>query len=95
MMGPTGSAVLPKLMNQFPPTQTADASFLPKVKADLATMLVKDKYRILNRYWEANPTPICEAAVDKLAEFILDPSKLDSVLADVEKLAADYWSAHK
>ncbi len=95
MMGPVGSAVLPKALNQFPPTQTADTSFLPKVKADLAAMLVKDKYQILNRYWEATPTPICETAVDKFAEFILDPSKLDQVLKDLDKVATDYWSTHK
>jgi multiple sugar transport system substrate-binding protein/raffinose/stachyose/melibiose transport system substrate-binding protein len=95
MMTPAGSAVLPKALNQFPPTLTADTSFLPKVKVDLAAMLVKDKYRILNRYWEATPTPICESAVDKFAEFILDTSKLDSVLADLDKLATDYWSTHK
>jgi multiple sugar transport system substrate-binding protein/raffinose/stachyose/melibiose transport system substrate-binding protein len=95
MMTPKGSAVLPKLLNQFPPTVTADTTFLPKVKADLATMLVKDKYQILNRYWEATPTAICETAVDKFAEFILDPSKLDQVLADLDKVASDYWSSSK
>jgi len=95
MMGPVGSAVLPKALNQFPPTQTADTSFLPKVKVDLAAMLVKDKYRILNRYWEATPTPICETAVDLFAKFILDTSQLDSVLADLDKLASDYWAKNK
>ena len=32
-----------------------------------------ENYRVLNRYWEATPTPICEKAVDKFAEFILKP----------------------
>ncbi|MDA8409081.1 MAG: extracellular solute-binding protein, partial [Treponema sp.] len=95
MMTPAGSAVLPKALNQFPPTQTADTSFLPKVKVELAAMLVKDKYQILNRYWEATPTAICEPAVDKFAEFILDPSKVDQVLSDLDKLASDYWASHK
>jgi ABC-type glycerol-3-phosphate transport system substrate-binding protein len=95
MMTPEGSAVLPKALNQFPPTTTADTKFLPKVKADLASMLVKEKYQILNRYWEATPTAICETAVDKFAEFILDTSKLDQVLKDLDKVAGDYWAAHK
>jgi multiple sugar transport system substrate-binding protein/raffinose/stachyose/melibiose transport system substrate-binding protein len=95
MMTPVGSAVLPKALNQFPPTITADTKFLPKVKADLAAMLVKDKYLILNRYWEATPTAICETAVDKFAEFILDTSKLDQVLVDLDKVASDYWAQHK
>jgi hypothetical protein len=58
-------------------------------------MLVKDKYLILNRYWEATPTAICETAVDKFAEFILDTSKLDQVLVDLDKVASDYWAQHK
>jgi ABC-type glycerol-3-phosphate transport system substrate-binding protein len=95
MMTPAGSAVLPKALNQFPPTQTADTKFLPKVKSELAAMLVKDKYQILNRYWEATPTAICETAVDKFAEFILDTSKLDQVLADLDKVATDYWAQNK
>jgi ABC-type glycerol-3-phosphate transport system substrate-binding protein len=95
MMTPEGNIVFPKLTNQFPSGLKSDTSFLPKVKADLGAMLVKDKYQILNRYWEATPTAICETAVDKFAEFILDPSKLDQVLADLDKVASDYWSTAK
>ena len=95
MMSPSGNIVFPKMTNQFPSGLKTDTSFLPKVKADLAAMLVRDKYQILNRYWEATPTAICETAVDKFAEFILDPSKLDQVLSDLDKVADDYWSKHK
>jgi ABC-type glycerol-3-phosphate transport system substrate-binding protein len=94
-MTPAGNAVFPQKTNQFPSGLKADTSFLPKVKADLAAMLVKEKYQILNRYWEATPTAICETAVDKFAEFILDTSKLDQVLADLDKVANDYWAKNK
>jgi ABC-type glycerol-3-phosphate transport system substrate-binding protein len=94
-MTPAGNAVFPKQTAQFPSGRNTDTSFLPKVKADLAVMLVKDKYQILNRYWEATPTPICETAVDKFAEFMLDPSKLDKILVDLDKVATDYWSTNK
>ena len=52
-------------------------------------------YRVLNRYWEATPTPICEKAVDKFAEFILKPGSVDTVLTDLDKIADDYWASAK
>jgi len=94
-MTPDGNLVMAKLLNQFPPNLKASTSFLPKVKSDIAVMLQEGKYRILNRYWEATPTPICEVAVDKFAEFILNPGSLDKVLADLEKTASDYWAKAK
>lgn len=94
-MTPEGNVVMAKQLNQFPPNMKADTSFLPKVKTDIAVMLNAGKYRILNRYWEATPTPICEAAVDKFAEFVLNPKSVDKVLADLDKIASDYWATNK
>ncbi|MEW5816850.1 MAG: extracellular solute-binding protein, partial [Spirochaetota bacterium] len=91
-MTPEGNLVMAKQLNQFPPNMKADTGFLPKVKTDIAVMLKAGNYRILNRYWEATPTPICEQAVDKFAEFILNPKSVDKVLADLDKIASDYWS---
>jgi len=94
-MTPEGNLVFAKLVNQFPPNSKADISFMPTSKANLASMLTKENYRILNRYWEATPTPICEAAVDKFAEFILNPNEIDKVLNDLDKIANDYWAKNK
>ncbi len=94
-MTPEGNLVYSKLVNQYPPNTKADISFMPASKANLASTLTKDKYRILNRYWEATPTPICEAAVDKFAEFILNPGSVDKVLADLDKIADEYWAKNK
>jgi hypothetical protein len=58
-------------------------------------MLDTEKYRILNRFWEATPTPICDVAVDKFAEFILNPASVDRVLSDLDKIADEYWSKNK
>ena len=70
----------------------SDASYLPPVKIDLMNTILNENYTIVNRYWEATPTPICEVAVDKFAEFVLDPNSLDRVLADLDKIADEYWS---
>ena len=94
-MGPEGNAAFAKLVNQFPPNSKADASFLPASKVALKQKIVSENYRVLNRYWEATPTPICEKAVDKFAEFILKPNNVDTVLADLQKIAADYWAKNK
>ena len=94
-MGPEGNAAFAKLVNQFPPNSKADASFLPASKVALKQKIVSENYRVLNRYWEATPTPICEKAVDKFAEFILKPGSVNTVLADLDKIAADYWAKNK
>ena len=46
----------------------------------------------MNRYWEATPTPICEIAVLKLGEFILDTDKLENTLKDIDHFAEQYWA---
>jgi len=33
--------------------------------------------------------------VDKFAEFILKPNTVDTVLADLDKIADEYWSKNK
>jgi ABC-type glycerol-3-phosphate transport system substrate-binding protein len=94
-MGPEGNAAFAKLVNQFPPNSKSDTSFLPAQKVALKNMIVKENYRVLNRFWEATPTPICEKAVDKFAEFILKPNTVDTVLADLDKIAEEYWSKNR
>ncbi len=91
-MSPEGNYAFSSQLKGFPANQKADASYLPEVKVDLFNQIT-DGYRILNRYWEATPTPICEAAVDQFAKFMLDPSSIDEVLAELDKVADDYWSS--
>jgi ABC-type glycerol-3-phosphate transport system substrate-binding protein len=94
-MGPEGNAFFAKMVNQYPANAKSDASFLPASKVALVKTIVDQKYRVLNRYWEATPTPICEKAVDKFAEFILKPNTVDTVLADLDKIADEYWAKNK
>jgi hypothetical protein len=82
------------MLNQYPANAKSDSSFLPASKVNFAKT-INDGYQVLNRYWEATPTAICEKAVDKFAEFILKPSSVDTVLADLDKIADDYWATAK
>ena len=94
-MGPAGNAAFAKMLNQYPANAKSDSSFLPASKVTFAKTIVDDQYRVLNRYWEATPTPICEKAVDKFAEFILNPGNVDQILTDLDKIADDYWATAK
>jgi ABC-type glycerol-3-phosphate transport system substrate-binding protein len=93
-MGPQGNAAFARMLNQYPANAKSDSSYLPASKVNFAKT-IKDGYRVLNRYWEATPTPICEKAVDKFAEFVLNPGNVDTILADLDKIAADYWATAK
>jgi len=94
-MGPVGNASFAKSLNQYPANQKSDSSFLPASKVAFLKTITGDNYRVLNRYWEATPTPICEKAVDEFAKFILKPSSVDTVLTDLDKIADDYWATAK
>lgn len=95
LMGAEGNAFLAEKITSFPANMKSDASYLPEVKVNLMDSITDEDYRVLNRYWEATPTPICETAVDKFAEFILNPDDLDNVLADLDELADAYWAENK
>src|SRR5271157_1950059 len=93
-MGPVGNAAFAKMLNQYPANAKADSSFLPASKVNFAKT-IRNGYRVLNRYWEATPTAICEAAVDEFAKFILKPDTLDTVLTDLDKISDTYWAGVK
>jgi hypothetical protein len=94
-MSPAGSAAFAKMVNQYPANPQADASFLPAVKVQFAKTIASENYRIVTRYWEGTPTPICEKAVQEFAKFILKPNTVDTVLADLDKIADEYWATAK
>lgn len=91
-MSPEGSSYFSTIHEAYPVNANSGLDHLPKIKRDLGESIKKDNYRLLNRYWEATPTPICEMAVDKLGEFILNPDKLETVLKDIDRFADHYWA---
>lgn len=62
------------------------------VVAGLSDTLTAEGYTLYQRYWEASPVPIVEGAVDYLAQFMLNPGDLESVLESIEQLASTTWA---
>jgi multiple sugar transport system substrate-binding protein len=87
-----------------PEAQTAwtnhlgDAPANPKATSDnpvLANLLgaiSSEGYTLYQRYWEASPVPIVEGAVDFLAQFMLNPGDLETVLQNIQDLADAEWA---
>jgi len=91
-MSAEGNEIFARMNRSYPSNMNSATDFLPEIKVKVADTVKNENYNILNRYWEATPTPICEEAVDKFAEFIANPDKLDQILADLDKIADSYWN---
>jgi len=83
-----------KLMGFVPSNKKTSTDFLSVPMQNVVKQVAQENYRLINRFWEATPTDICEEAVDKFAEFILNPGKMDQILEDLQKVADTYWSSH-
>lgn len=79
-MGPEGSRHFAKAFNTYSANLRVSASHLPAAKRRIAKMIETQNYRILNRYWEAAPTPVVDRAIDLFARFILNPDDMDPVI---------------
>jgi len=91
-MSPEGNKAFAEQLKTYPANPKSDVSYLPEIKVDIVDT-VNSGYRVLNRYWEATPTPICEVAVDQFARFMIDPDSLDEVLKELDKVADAYWAS--
>lgn len=58
----------------------------------LIDSLAANNTTLYQRYWEASPVPIVEGAVDYLAQFMLNPGDLQSVLESIQQLAETTWA---
>ena len=47
--------------------------------------LLSGEYRYINRFYENTPVPVCEYALDKFVEIMLNPDRLEPALADIDK----------
>lgn len=94
-MSPEGNEHFSKTFKSYTANQKSNVKHLPAVKQQLLSKINNSGYRILNRYWEATPAPICETAVKKLKKFILNPETLDEVLEEIEMIATRHWRSKK
>jgi multiple sugar transport system substrate-binding protein/raffinose/stachyose/melibiose transport system substrate-binding protein len=91
-MSPEGNNHFSAIHQSYPVNMNSSLDHLPPIKRHLAESIKNNNYRLMNRYWEATPTPICEMAVLKLGEFILDTDKLENTLKDIDRFAEQYWA---
>lgn len=75
----------------LPATPGAEAS--DPVLQNIVDTVDEGNYRLIERYWEASPPSIVEAAVDELSRFMLNPDQYESVLESIEALARQEWDA--
>ena len=89
-MSEAASAKWTELM--FFPPHNLNAGLPGGEVGELVKEINEGGYRQINRYWEATPTEICEAAVDEISKFVLDPTSYKDVMENLQTLADNYWS---
>lgn len=89
-ISPEASTEFANLLGDAPSNPKA-VSDNPVVKG-LSDTLNAEGYTLYQRYWEASPVPIVEGAVDYLAQFMLNPGDLQSVLESIQQLADETWA---
>jgi multiple sugar transport system substrate-binding protein len=92
-MSPEIQAEWAKIMGFIPANSKSASDFLIEPKKNLVRDIHEGDYRLVNRYWEATPTEICENAVDEFARFMLNPDQKDDVISVLNTIADRYWSA--
>jgi ABC-type glycerol-3-phosphate transport system substrate-binding protein len=75
----------------FPPVHK-DVTAKSALISELTSQIISGNYNQINRFWEATPPEIAEAAVDELSTFMLDPSNADQVMQNLQALADQVWA---
>ncbi|MDR3473171.1 MAG: extracellular solute-binding protein [Devosia sp.] len=78
----------------FPPINKDVKAKSPLISA-IAKTIADGNYNQINRFWEATPPDIAEAAVDEIGNFMVHPDTADQVEKNLQTLADKYWSSHK
>ncbi len=78
----------------FPPINKDVKAKSPLI-ADLVKEINDGGYTSINRFWEATPPQIAEAAVDELGNFMLHPETAPQVQQNLQALADKYWATQK
>jgi multiple sugar transport system substrate-binding protein len=78
----------------FPPINK-DVKAKSALIADIVKEINDGGYTQINRFWEATPTPIAEAAVDEIGGFMLNPETYPQVMQNLQALADKTWAAQK
>jgi len=91
-MSREGSGYFATSQKAYPGNLNTDISYLPPIKKNILATIQNGNIRLMNRYWEATPEPICKQAVLKFGEFMLNPGSLEQMLKDIDRIADTYWT---
>ncbi|MFW6284203.1 MAG: ABC transporter substrate-binding protein [Desulfosalsimonas sp.] len=91
-MSEQGSRDFAKTFQSYSANRKIGAGHLQPVRQKLLSAIKKEECRIVNRYWEATPAPIVDAAQENFTRFILDPGDKDTVLARMDSIAQSCWA---
>jgi ABC-type glycerol-3-phosphate transport system substrate-binding protein len=58
----------------------------------VAQIMTEGKYQALQRFWEATPNDIVQAAVDEFTRFILGGGSAEDVCGAIQKKAESVWA---
>jgi ABC-type glycerol-3-phosphate transport system substrate-binding protein len=75
----------------FPPINSDVKAKSPLI-SEIATTIKDGNYTAINRFWEATPSDIAEAAVDELGNFMVHPDTADQVAKNLQALADKVWA---
>jgi ABC-type glycerol-3-phosphate transport system substrate-binding protein len=78
----------------FPPVNK-DVKAKSALISDLVKQINDGNYNQINRFWEATPPEIAEAAVDELGNFMVHPATYPDVQKNLQALADKVWAAQK
>lgn len=92
-MGQQGATYFSGIHAIYPANAKSAAPNFPPVKEKLVATIRNEKFRLINRFWEATPVEIGTPAVEKLGEFMLNPDAIDTTLAELQEIADQYWAS--
>jgi ABC-type glycerol-3-phosphate transport system substrate-binding protein len=84
-----------KLIGQFPSNSRSSMTFLEEPFQRLLAKINKEKYRQVNRFWEATLPDIASEALPQFGEFVLHPDNVDQVMKTLQSNADMYWAKAK
>lgn len=91
-MSPEGNGYFAFIHKSYPGNMNTDTSYLPLAKQQVRSAVQNGNYRLMTRYWESTPKPICEKAILKFGEFMLNPDTLEQILKDIDHISDNYWA---
>lgn len=94
-LGPAGSSHFSEAFGVFPASNRIDPDYLTPVRKDLFYVMKEENTRIVNRYWEATPPPIVDAAIRSLSAFILHPENKRELMDELTAAARQYWDGQE